>query len=125
MAAGPPRHRQRPRSSAPRPATGPNVKFSNSPGKETLRGYLRVYGRGDTLIVADARETIDGEPLFVKLVEQGRVVYARVVPRAGRPGRPHLGPVHEVGAVAAGGRVPAAIQAMRAAEIAAAKARLG
>jgi len=56
-------------------ADRPNIKFSNSPGKETLPGYPRVYGRGDTLVVADRAETIDGEPLFVKLVEQGRVVY--------------------------------------------------
>jgi hypothetical protein len=35
-----------------------------------------VYGRGDTLVVADRGESIDGEPLFVKLVDQGRVVYA-------------------------------------------------
>jgi nicotinic acid phosphoribosyltransferase len=53
----------------------PNVKFSNSPGKESLGGYLRVYGRDDTLIVADASESPPGEPLFVKLVEQGRIVY--------------------------------------------------
>jgi nicotinic acid phosphoribosyltransferase len=60
-----------------RTATGenPNIKFSNSPGKETIPGYIRVYGRNDTLVVADASESIDGEPLFVKLVEQGRVVY--------------------------------------------------
>jgi nicotinate phosphoribosyltransferase len=60
-----------------RTATGehPNVKFSNSPGKESLGGYLRVFGRGDTLIVTEAGETVEGEPLFVKLVEQGRVVY--------------------------------------------------
>jgi nicotinic acid phosphoribosyltransferase len=60
-----------------RSATGshPNMKFSNSPGKESLGGYLRVYGRGDTLIVADASEEALGEPLFVKLVEAGRVVY--------------------------------------------------
>jgi nicotinic acid phosphoribosyltransferase len=58
-----------------RAATGdhPNVKFSNSPGKESLGGYLRVYGRGDTLVVADASEAPPGEPLFVKLVEQGRI----------------------------------------------------
>jgi nicotinate phosphoribosyltransferase len=53
----------------------PNVKFSNSPGKETIPGYIRVYARGDTIIVADQSEQIDGEPLLVKLVEQGRVVY--------------------------------------------------
>jgi nicotinic acid phosphoribosyltransferase len=54
----------------------PNVKFSNSPGKETIPGYIRVYGRGDALVVADKSEQIDGEPLFVRLVERGRVVYA-------------------------------------------------
>jgi nicotinic acid phosphoribosyltransferase len=53
----------------------PNVKFSNSPGKESLGGYLRVHAQGDTLVIADASESIDGEPLFVPLVEQGRIVY--------------------------------------------------
>jgi nicotinic acid phosphoribosyltransferase len=55
--------------------THPNVKFSNSPGKESLGGYLRVYGRDDTLVVADASEPPQGEPLFVPLVKQGRIVY--------------------------------------------------
>jgi nicotinic acid phosphoribosyltransferase len=65
-----------------RSATGdhPNVKFSNSPGKESLGGYLRVHARGDTLIVADASEPTPGEPLFVKLVEQGRIVYRESFP---------------------------------------------
>jgi nicotinate phosphoribosyltransferase len=54
----------------------PNVKFSNSPGKESLGGYLRVFAKDDALIVADAAEGPLGEPLFVKLVEQGRIVYA-------------------------------------------------
>lgn len=58
----------------------PNIKFSNSPGKETIPGYIRVFGRGDTMIVADASEQIDGEPLFVKLVEQGRIVYRESFP---------------------------------------------
>jgi nicotinic acid phosphoribosyltransferase len=60
-----------------RSATGdhPNVKFSNSPGKESLGGYLRVYGRDDTMIVADASEPTPGEPLFAKLVEAGRIIY--------------------------------------------------
>jgi len=53
----------------------PNIKFSNSPGKETIPGELRVYERGDTMIVADALEAIDGKPLFVPLVKQGRIVY--------------------------------------------------
>src|SRR5262249_53567611 len=60
-----------------RTATGdhPNVKFSNSPGKESIGGYLRVCERGDTLVLADAAEESQGEPLFVKLVDQGRIVY--------------------------------------------------
>ena len=60
-----------------RSATGenPNTKFSNDPGKESLPGYLRVYADGDTLIVADSSEDPPGEPLFVPLVKQGRVVY--------------------------------------------------
>lgn len=53
----------------------PNVKFSNSPGKESLGGRLRVYGRDDVMVVADESEPAQGEPLFVKLVEGGRVVY--------------------------------------------------
>jgi nicotinic acid phosphoribosyltransferase len=53
----------------------PNIKFSNDAGKETLPGYLRVYGADDALIVADASEPPPGEPLFVKLVEAGRIVY--------------------------------------------------
>ncbi len=56
-------------------ADRPNTKFSNSPGKESLGGYLRVYEHGDALLVADATEAPPGEPLFVKLVEQGRIVY--------------------------------------------------
>lgn len=61
-------------------ADRPNVKFSNSPGKESLGGYLRVYGHDDALIIADASEPIAGEPLFVKLVEQGRMVYRESFP---------------------------------------------
>jgi nicotinic acid phosphoribosyltransferase len=70
-------HRDTVAAAFKRSATGdhPNIKFSNSPGKESLPGYLRVYGRDDTLVVADASEPPAGEPLFVKLVEGGRVVY--------------------------------------------------
>jgi nicotinate phosphoribosyltransferase len=55
--------------------SNPNVKFSNSPGKESIGGYLRVSGQDDTLIISDASESPPGEPLFVKLVDQGRIVY--------------------------------------------------
>lgn len=70
-------HRDSVSAAFKRTATGeqPNIKFSNSPGKETIPGNLRVYARGDVLIVADRSERIDGEPLFVKLVDQGRIVY--------------------------------------------------
>jgi nicotinic acid phosphoribosyltransferase len=54
----------------------PNVKFSGSKGKESIGGTIRVYGQGDTMIVADASEKINGEPLFVKLVDQGKIVYS-------------------------------------------------
>lgn len=70
-------HRDTVAAAFKRSATGehPNVKFSNSPGKESLGGYLRVYGRGNALIVVDASEPTAGEPLFVKLVEAGQIVY--------------------------------------------------
>jgi nicotinic acid phosphoribosyltransferase len=70
-------HRDTTAAAFKRSATGehPNVKFSNSPGKESLGGYLRVYGDGDTLIVAEVPEPAQGDALFVKLVDQGRIVY--------------------------------------------------
>ncbi|MBX9625168.1 MAG: hypothetical protein K2X82_15280 [Gemmataceae bacterium] len=75
-------HRDTVSAAFKRTATGdrPNIKFSNSPGKETLPGRLRVHGRGDVLVVADVSEAIDGEPLFVKLVDQGRIVYGELFP---------------------------------------------
>jgi nicotinic acid phosphoribosyltransferase len=70
-------HRDTVAAAFKRSATGdrPNIKFSNSPGKESLGGYLRVYGHDDTMMVADASEPPQGEALFVKLVEEGRIVY--------------------------------------------------
>src|SRR5207253_42880 len=70
-------HRDTVAAAFKRSATGehPNIKFSNSPGKESLGGYLRVYGRDDALVVADASEPPQGEPLFVPLVQAGRIVY--------------------------------------------------
>ena len=52
----------------------PNIKFSNSPGKESIPGTIRVYEQGDTLIIADKSEDIDGMPLFVKLVQYGKII---------------------------------------------------
>lgn len=54
----------------------PNIKFSNSPGKESLAGYVRVFARGDALLITDASEPPTGEPLFVKLVENGQIIYS-------------------------------------------------
>jgi nicotinic acid phosphoribosyltransferase len=105
-------------------ADRPNVKFSNSPGKETIPGYIRVYGRGETLIVADRSENIEGQPLMVKLVEQGRVVYheefaeqaARADRTWGRYTKWEPSPLV--------GEYLKRFQSMRAAEVAAAKQRL-
>jgi nicotinic acid phosphoribosyltransferase len=110
-----------------RSATGdrPNVKFSNSPGKESIGGYLRVYGRDEVMVIAEDGEAVQGEPLFVKLVEQGRVVYHETfdeqADRAdrtwGRYRRVELSPqVRETQAKFAG---------MRRREVAAARERLG
>ncbi len=52
----------------------PNLKFSNSPGKESVPGRIRVYEHGDMLVIADKMEDIDGKPLFIKLVEDGRII---------------------------------------------------
>ncbi|MBI5398572.1 DUF5598 domain-containing protein [Candidatus Woesearchaeota archaeon] len=52
-----------------------SLKFSDSPGKESIPGSIRIYGKGNTMIVAQAEEEIDGEPLMVKVVENGRIVY--------------------------------------------------
>lgn len=53
-----------------------SLKFSDSPGKGSIPGRIRVYGRGDALIVAQAGEQIpDAEPLMQKVVERGRILY--------------------------------------------------
>ena len=103
----------------------PNVKFSNSPGKESLGGYLRVYERGVTLVVADASEPPPGEPLFVKLVEQGRIVYReRFEEQAARADRTWGTYTHwELSPTIRGYQERFA--AMRQAEVAAARQRLG
>jgi nicotinic acid phosphoribosyltransferase len=119
-------HRDTVAAAFKRSATGehPNVKFSNSPGKESLGGYLRVYGRGNTLVIADSSEPLPGEPLFVKLVENGRIIYgesfdeqaARADQTWGRYKRYELS--EKVGGYMRH------FEAMRAREVAAAKERL-
>ena len=70
-------HRDTVSAAFKRSATGdhPNVKFSNSPGKESLGGYLRVFARGDVLVIGDASEGDLGEPLGAK--SQRRAPQAR------------------------------------------------
>jgi nicotinic acid phosphoribosyltransferase len=102
----------------------PNVKFSNSPGKETIPGYIRVYGRGDTFVVADKSEQIDGEPLFVNLVKQGRVVYAEDFRAQAARAERTWGRYTRWEASPLVAEHLQRFQAMRAAEVAAAKARL-
>jgi nicotinic acid phosphoribosyltransferase len=106
-------------------ANHPNVKFSNSPGKESLGGYLRVYAREDTLVVADKSEPAPGEPLFVPLVQHGRIVYGETFEQqADRADRTWGRYTHWV----LSEKVQAnqeRFRAMRQREIAAARARLG
>ncbi len=52
-----------------------SMKFSDSPGKSSIPGQIRIYERDSTLIVAQANEDIDGKLVSVKLVENGRIVY--------------------------------------------------
>jgi len=120
-------HRDTVAAAFKRSATGshPNMKFSNSPGKESLGGYLRVYGRDDALVAADVSEPAQGEPLFVKLVEQGRIVYresfqaqsARADHTWGRYKRVELSPLIS--------EYRQRFNAMREREVAEAKKRMG
>ena len=110
-----------------RTATGdhPNMKFSNSPGKETIPGYLRVYGRDDTLIVADAAEPPPGEPLFVKLVENGRIIYHESFDEQADRADRTWGQFRRVELSEKIRGYMERFQAMREREVAAAKERLG
>jgi nicotinate phosphoribosyltransferase len=103
----------------------PNVKFSNSVGKESLGGYLRVHGRGATLVVADASETIDAEPLFVKLVEQGRIVYQETFPEQAARAERTWGRYERWELSPRVAEYQQRFRAMREAEMAAARQRLG
>ena len=58
-----------------------SLKFSDSPGKESIPGQLRIYERGDTLVVAQFDESIDGIILSQQLVANGRIVYAESLDR--------------------------------------------
>jgi nicotinic acid phosphoribosyltransferase len=103
----------------------PNVKFSNTPGKESLGGYLRVYGRDRTLVVADASEPAPGEPLFVKLVEQGRVVYRESFQEQAARADRTWGQYERVELSEKVRGYRERFRAMRDAEVAAARKRLG
>jgi nicotinic acid phosphoribosyltransferase len=119
-------HRDTVAAAFKRSATGahPNVKFSNDPGKESLGGYLRVFGDGDALVVAETDEPRPGEPLMVKLVDHGRVVYRESFPeqaaRAERTWERYKSVRLSPRVQATAGR----FRAMREREVAAAKRRL-
>jgi nicotinic acid phosphoribosyltransferase len=119
-------HRDTVAAAFKRSATGdhPNVKFSNSPGKESLGGYLRVYGRDDVLIVADAAEPPQGEPLFVPLVRNGRVVYQESFQEQAARADRTWGRYHRVELSPRVREYKERFEAMRAREVAAAKKRL-
>ena len=53
----------------------PSMKFSDSPGKESIPGRIRVYEDGDALIIAQAGEKVNGTLLMQKVVDQGKIVY--------------------------------------------------
>ncbi len=53
-----------------------SMKFSNSPGKESIPGRVRVYAQGRVLVVAQEDEMVDGIPLMQKVVDNGRICYA-------------------------------------------------
>lgn len=53
----------------------PSIKFSDTPGKFSLPGPIRVYEQGSTLLVARKGEVVDGTPLYTKLVDNGRINY--------------------------------------------------
>ena len=109
-----------------RSATGthPNVKFSNTPGKESLGGYLRVYGRDDTMIIADASEAAPGEPLFVQLVKDGRIVYDEPFPEQAKRADETWGRFRRFELSPGVKQTMDRFQRMREVEVAAARARL-
>lgn len=120
-------HRDTVAAAFKRTATGdhPNIKFSNSPGKESIPGYLRVYGVGDTMVVADAGERIDGEPLFAKLVERGRIVHRESFPEQAARADRTWGRYAKWEPSPTVGEYLRRFREMRATEVAEAKARLG
>jgi nicotinic acid phosphoribosyltransferase len=120
-------HRDTVSAAFKRSATGPNpnVKFSNSPGKESLGGYLRVYADGPTLIIADADEPPPGEPLMVPLVENGRIVYREGFDEQARRAERTWGRYNRFALSPRVGETMRRFAAMRAAEVAAARGRLG
>ena len=52
-----------------------SLKFSDSPGKESIPGRIRIYDHNNTLIVAQYGEEVEGKPLMIKVLDQGRITY--------------------------------------------------
>jgi hypothetical protein len=101
------------------------MKFSNSPGKESLGGYLRVYGQDDVMVVADTSEPPQGEPLFVKLVEHGRIVYREGFPEQAARAERTWGKYKRWDKSPKVAETMRRFEEMRQREVAAAKKRLG
>jgi hypothetical protein len=83
-----------------------------------------VYARSETLVVADRSEVIDGDPLFVKLVDRGRVVYAEEFRAQAARAERTWGRYSRWEASPLVAEHLSRFSAMRAAEVAAARARL-
>ncbi len=52
-----------------------SLKFSDSPGKESIPGRIRIYGQENVLLVAQEGENVEGIPLMVKVVDNGNIAY--------------------------------------------------
>ena len=53
-----------------------SLKFSDSPGKESIPGRVRIYEHENKLIVAQEGEEIEGKLLMVKVVNNGKIIYS-------------------------------------------------
>ncbi len=52
-----------------------SLKFSDTPGKESIPGRIRIYGRDNLMIVAQDGEEIEGLSLMQKVLSNGRIMY--------------------------------------------------
>jgi len=52
-----------------------SLKFSDTPGKGSIPGQIRIYEKDNALIVAQNNEDIEGKIVSVPLVKNGSIVY--------------------------------------------------